>query len=104
MGSQDLITLRVMTLLAKVHFRQSNYGDALEVQFTIGRVTRELFGLIHPYISNAMMNIASVYVKQDQFGDAESLLEETLGDLTQTLGKLHLDTLLCMLKLAEIYS
>ncbi|KZP04245.1 TPR-like protein [Athelia psychrophila] len=102
-GSNDIRTLNVMHLLARVCASLGRYQEAEPQFLQVLAATEEQLGADHPDTLAIVNNLASLYESQGRFNEAESLYGRALAGKEKQLGTDHPATLVTVDNLARLY-
>ena len=102
LGPENPDTLKSMTLLAWILFRQGRYAEAERLQRHTLDIKRRALGPENPNTLQSMNDLAETLEFEGNFAPAETLLRETLDIRRRVLGPEHPDTLESMTELPRI--
>ncbi len=103
LGEGHAETLGTMDGLARVYWRQGQYGQAQSLFTTVVKGRRQTLGPEHADTLLSMNGLAVLYFSQGRYNEAESLYEEMLRINRALFGDEDVATLLFMGNLATVY-
>lgn len=103
LGPEHPDTLRCMSALASVYWREGKYPQAEALDDQTLQIERRVLGPEHPDTLVSMNNLAWVYSDEGKYPQAEALYSQALEIRRRVLGPEHPDTLVSMNNLAHVY-
>jgi serine/threonine protein kinase/tetratricopeptide (TPR) repeat protein len=103
LGPEDPNTLKSMSSLAEILFKEARYPEAEKLARQGLENQRRLLGSEHPDTLTSMGDLANILLLEGRFPEAEKLQRETLNTKRRVLGPEHADTLKSMFDLANIF-
>jgi eukaryotic-like serine/threonine-protein kinase len=102
-GPDNSKSLRAMSRLGVIAFRQGRYTEAEALLSQTLQVARRVEGPERPDTLSSMTNLASAYRLQGKYAQAEALVGQALEIKRRVLGLENNSTVVSMTVLAEIY-
>ncbi|KAM0257342.1 hypothetical protein ACHAQJ_004429 [Trichoderma viride] len=103
LGDEHLDTLRSMSNLSSVYWKQGRWAEAELLEVQVMDLRKRVLGGEHPDTVKSMANLASTYFSQGRFTEAELLEVKVMEMNLRALGKEHPETLKSMAHLASTY-
>lgn len=104
LGGSRLETAEAMAALGRSCREESDLlEEAVELEAEVLRVRREVLGPEHRKIAEALRDLAATRMLQEEYTEAQKLLEEATGMLRTLVGKLHPATIKVMEQQAKCY-
>ncbi len=103
LGPEDPNTLKSMSSVAEILFKQARYPEAEKLARQALETQRRVLGPAHPDTLTSMGDLANILLLEGRHPEAEKLQRETLDAKRRVLGPEHPDTLTSMRDLANIF-
>jgi serine/threonine protein kinase len=103
LGPEDPNTLKSMSSVAEILFKEARYPEAENLARQALETQRRLLGPEHPDTLTSMGDLANILLLEGRYPEAEKLQRETLDTKRRVLGPEHPDTLKSMCDLANIF-
>jgi non-specific serine/threonine protein kinase/serine/threonine-protein kinase len=103
LGPEDPNTLKSMSSVAEILFKEARYPEAEKLARQALETQRRLLGPEHPDTLTSMGDLANILLLEGRYPEAEKLQRETLDTKRRVLGPEHPDTLKSMCDLANIF-
>jgi eukaryotic-like serine/threonine-protein kinase len=103
LGEKNPKTLKTMSALGSVAYRQGKLAEAETLLSQVMPIQRRVLGPEHPDTLRTMNNLGNVYDNMGKFPKAEALHSQVLEIRRRVLGSEHRYTLMSMNNLADVY-
>jgi tetratricopeptide (TPR) repeat protein len=85
-------------------YQQGDYSGAVDIAREALRVAERDFGPVHFTVAVSLNNIATLYISQKRFDEAEPLYKQSIKVQERALGKNHPNIAMSHANLAKLYS